>query len=68
MNALRDRLQELIESGAGHQHLVQVADEARRLIRRRQRPIADTLATHQVSVDELRTTGATVSNRLERAA
>lgn len=66
MELLRDRLTEVIESGAGRRHLVQVADEARLLIRRRQRPLSDTLAAHQVSVGELEHEQASVEDRLER--
>ncbi|MFE3598063.1 hypothetical protein [Streptomyces sp. NPDC059142] len=53
MEALRDRLRKLMESGAGNVHLTKVADEARWLVRRRQRDIADTLDTHQVAVGDL---------------
>ncbi|WP_165485489.1 dynamin family protein [Protofrankia symbiont of Coriaria ruscifolia] len=68
MDTLRDRLHRLVESGAGDRHLVQVADEARRLIRRRHRPIRDIVDAHQVSVDELASQQAAVAERLERAA
>jgi hypothetical protein len=68
MSILRDQLQELIDSGAGHRHLALVADEARWLIRRRQRTISDTLAAHQVSVGELADQQTSVGERLTRAA
>ncbi|MEU8825442.1 dynamin family protein [Streptomyces sp. NPDC048636] len=53
METLRDHLQSLMESGAGHAHLRQVADEARWLVRRRQRQLADMLDTHQLAVEDL---------------
>ncbi len=68
MDALRQRLTELIDSGAGQFHLAQVADEARLLVRRRQRPIEDLVAAHQVSSAELRKQEAAVSNRIDRLA
>ncbi|MEW1636809.1 hypothetical protein AB0469_22365 [Streptomyces sp. NPDC093801] len=53
METLRDHLRNLMESGAGHAHLGQVADEARWLVRRRQRQLADMLDTHQLAVEDL---------------
>ncbi|MEV6552298.1 dynamin family protein [Streptomyces sp. NPDC051597] len=53
METLRDHLRGLMESGAGHTHLRQVADEARWLVRRRQRQLADMLDTHQLAVEDL---------------
>ncbi|NSC22769.1 hypothetical protein FM076_16975 [Streptomyces albus subsp. chlorinus] len=55
MDALRERLTRLIENGAGQVHLERIAEETRRLVRRRHRLVADTLATHRVSVEELTT-------------
>jgi predicted GTPase len=68
MDTLRDTLREVIESGAGRRHLVQVSDEARLLIRRRQRPISDTLAAHRLSIEDLEHEKATVNERLDRVA
>jgi hypothetical protein len=67
MEALRDRLRGLMESGAGHKHLSQVADEARWLVRRRQRDLADTLDSHQVAVGDLDAQRERLSDRLEGA-
>ncbi|SHM25741.1 GTPase domain-containing protein [Actinacidiphila paucisporea] len=47
MNVLRDQLTDLIDSGAGQRHLAKIAEETRYLLRRRHRPIADMVATHQ---------------------
>jgi hypothetical protein len=66
MSMLRDRLTELIGSGAGYRHLAQIAEESRLLLRRRQRPLADMLAAHQVSVEELEVQRSGVRGRLER--
>ncbi|WP_275946905.1 dynamin family protein [Streptomyces sp. T21Q-yed] len=53
MGELRDRLQDLMESGAGHKHLKQVGDEAGWLVRGRRRTIADLLDVHRVTVDNM---------------
>ncbi|CCK30319.1 hypothetical protein BN159_5940 [Streptomyces davaonensis JCM 4913] len=53
MGQLRDRLQDLLESGAGHKHLKLVGDEAGWVVRRRRRTIADVLDAHRVAVDQL---------------
>ncbi|MFD0313024.1 hypothetical protein [Streptomyces flavalbus] len=64
MDALRDQLTELINNGAGQNHLGRIAGEARRLVRRRHRAVADVLATHQVSVEELTSERAGLRQRL----
>ncbi|MFE6280828.1 hypothetical protein [Streptomyces sp. NPDC057877] len=53
MQGLRRRLTEMIESGTGQFHLGKIADEAHRLVDRRHRMVADVLAAHQVSVEQL---------------
>ncbi|CAM5618324.1 Dynamin family protein [Streptomyces sp. KS_5] len=53
MGELRDRLQGLLESGAGHKHLKLIGDEAGWVVRRRRRTIADVLDAHRVAVDQL---------------
>ncbi|WP_078911396.1 dynamin family protein [Streptomyces sp. NRRL WC-3742] len=68
MAVLRELLTELIDSGAGHRHLAKIAEEARYLLRRRHRPIADLVATHQLSVNDLRTQQNDLRERLKRAA
>ncbi|MFC9425688.1 hypothetical protein [Streptomyces sp. NPDC056987] len=67
METLRDRLRELMESGAGNVHLLKVADEARWLVRRRQRDVADTLDTHQVAVGDLEAQRDGLRDRVEGA-
>ncbi|SFE74078.1 hypothetical protein SAMN05216251_10522 [Actinacidiphila alni] len=66
MDELRRRLTDVIEGGAGQRHLADVAEEAMRLVRRLRRPIADTLATHRVSVADLDRQQHIVSERLDR--
>ncbi|MFE5513031.1 hypothetical protein ACFQ9J_21065 [Streptomyces sp. NPDC056529] len=53
MDALRERLLQMVEKGAGHRHLEHIAGETRRLIRRRHSLVTDTLTTHQMSVEQL---------------
>ncbi len=65
MAELRERLQELLESGAGHKHLRQVGEEAGWLIRRRRRAIADILGAHRMTVGNLETERDALHNRLE---
>lgn len=66
MDGLRDRLTAMIEEGAGQWHLAQIADETRRIVRKRRRPITDMLQTHQVPVSELEEQRADVRRRLDR--
>jgi hypothetical protein len=68
MDDLRRKLTDVIEGGVGQRHLAQVADEAVGLVRLLRRPLADTLATHQVSVADLENRRAGVSERLDRVA
>ncbi|MEV7546024.1 dynamin family protein [Streptomyces sp. NPDC089915] len=67
METLRDHLRNLMESGAGHAHLRQVADEARWLVRRRQRQLADMLDTHQLAVEDLEAQMGSLRNRIAGA-
>jgi len=64
MEVLRDRLRHLMESGAGHGHLSQVADETRWVIRRRQRSLADTLDSHRLAVGDLEAQRDSLQGRL----
>lgn len=71
MDALRERLTRLIENGAGQVHLGRIAMETARLIRRRHLLVADTLATHRVSVEQLTAQRTALRDRLngtERSA
>nr|WSY55208.1 dynamin family protein [Streptomyces sp. NBC_00886] len=65
MGDLRDRLQALLESGAGHKHLRQVGEEAGLLVRRRRRIIADMLDAHRMTVDKLEAQRDDLRDRLE---
>lgn len=65
MDVLRDCLTQLINNGAGQVHLERIAEEARRLVRRRHRFVADMLATHQVSVEQLTTERTDLRRRLD---
>jgi predicted nucleic acid-binding Zn-ribbon protein len=65
MDELRSELRCLIEAGAGRQHLVQVADEARAIVRRRLLPVSDLIATHRVPVTELASQQAGLEAALE---
>ncbi|MEU9101260.1 hypothetical protein [Streptomyces sp. NPDC048361] len=67
METLRDHLRDLMESGAGHAHLRQVADEARWLVRRRQRRVSDVLDTHQLAVEDLETQQNSLRERIAGA-
>ncbi|WP_369169091.1 dynamin family protein [Streptomyces sp. R28] len=53
MGDLRERLQELLESGAGHKHLKLIGDEAGWVVRDRRRTLADLLDAHRMTVDKL---------------
>lgn len=66
MDDLRRRLTDVIDSGAGQRHLALVALEAAGLVRLLRRPIADTLAAHQVSVADLESQRSGVSEQLDR--
>lgn len=65
MDALRDRLTELIENGTGQYHLGKIATEAFRLVRTKHRYVTDVLATHQVSVEQLEAERASLQDRLD---
>ncbi|MFF4496135.1 dynamin family protein [Streptomyces sp. NPDC001546] len=67
MEALRGHLRHLMESGAGHAHLRQVADEARWLVRRRQRQLADMLDTHLLAVEDLQVQQDSLRGRITGA-
>ncbi|MFG3284580.1 hypothetical protein [Streptomyces sp. NPDC048111] len=67
MEFLREHLRGLMESGAGHVHLRQVADEARWLMRRRQRRLSDMLDTHQLAVEDLEIQQARLRERITGA-
>ncbi|MFF7299072.1 hypothetical protein [Streptomyces sp. NPDC008265] len=64
MDALRGRLGELIENGTGQYHLGKIANEAYRLVRTRHRHVTDVLASHQVSVEHLKTEAGRLKRRL----
>ncbi|WP_307524786.1 dynamin family protein [Streptomyces umbrinus] len=65
MGELRERLQALLESGAGYKHLKQVGEEAGWLVRRRRRSITDMLEAHRVTVDDLETQRDHLRDRLD---
>lgn len=66
MDELRRKLNDVIEGGVGQRHLAHVADEAAGLVRLLRRPLADTLATHQVSVADLESQKASMTDQLDR--
>lgn len=68
MEILRDELTALVESGAGQRHISQIADETRRLVRRRLRPVNDVLLLHQVEVGDLERQQTVMRQRLDRMA
>lgn len=68
MNTLRDQLTELINGGAGQRNLAKIAEETRYLLRRRHRPIADMVATHQLSVNDLKAQQDDLRTRLDSTA
>ncbi|MFJ6379465.1 hypothetical protein ACIQI7_05565 [Kitasatospora sp. NPDC092039] len=66
MESLRALLSGLVDGGAGYRHLVQIADEARLLVKRRHRPVLDQVGAHQLSVSDLADQLAEVRARIRR--